>query len=114
MAEIDDNMDKMTQDIIKIKSDVAGITPNTKEHIVRLNKVHTDITSVEKILELADEAMERNDLTKEKLSATHEECKAITAGHQKLEMTDLVSQTREIEKLVTNLKGWEALYTSLK
>jgi uncharacterized protein YoxC len=74
MEEIDTQMDKMTQDILKIKSDVSGITPHNKEQIDKLNKITTDIANVEKVLELADEAMERNDQTKEKLQAIHEEC----------------------------------------
>lgn len=114
MEEIDNQMDKMTTDILKIKGDVAGITPHSKEQIDKLNKILIDIASVEKILEQADEAMERNDQTKEKLQATHEECKEITASMNKLSMVELVSQTRKIETLVKNLKDWEALYASLK
>lgn len=54
-------MDKMTQDILKIKSDVSGVTPHGKEQIEKLNKINIEIAKVEKVLELADEAMERND-----------------------------------------------------
>ena len=114
MEEIDNQMDKMTQDILKIKGDVSGITPHNKEQIDKINKILVDIANVEKILELADEAMERNDQTKEKLQATHEECKQITASMAKLSMVDLVSQTRQIETLVKNLKDWEELYAQLK
>lgn len=67
MEEIDGQMDKMTQDILKIKADIAGVTPHTKEQIEKLNKINKDVAQVEKVLELADEAMERNDQTKEKL-----------------------------------------------
>lgn len=67
MEEIDAQMDKMTQDILKIKQDVAGITPSTKEHIEKLNKINVEVFNVEKTLEFADESMERNDQTKEKL-----------------------------------------------
>lgn len=61
MEEIDNQMDKMTQDILKIKSDVSGVTPHGKEQIEKLNKINIEIAKVEKVLELADEAMERND-----------------------------------------------------
>lgn len=114
MEEIDNQMDKMTQDILKIKGDVSGVTPATKEQIEKLNKINVAVAQVEKILELADEAMERNDQTKEKLQATHEECKEIVTAHEKLTMVEMVTQTRQIEKLVSNLRDWEALYAALK
>lgn len=114
MEEIDTQMDKMTQDILKIKNDVSAVTPNNKEQIERLNKIQAEIAQVEKILELADEAMERNDQQKERLQTTHEQCKTTAASMEKLQMVNMVSQTRKIETLVINLKDWEALYASLK
>lgn len=58
--------------------------------------------------------MERNDQNKEKLQTTHEECKTIVSSLEKLEMVEMVAQSRKIEKLVVNHKDWEALYASLK
>lgn len=94
MEEIDNQMDKMTQDILKVKGDISGITPNNKDQIEKLNKINAEIAYIEKILELADETMERNDQTKEKLQATHEMCKEITETLEKLELVELVEQTR--------------------
>jgi len=73
MEEIDSQMDKMTQDILKVKADISAVTPSTKDQIEKLNKLNVAIAQVEKILELADESMERNDQTKEKLQTNHED-----------------------------------------
>lgn len=41
MEEIDNQMDKMTQDILKVKTDIAEVTPQTKEQIEKLNGILT-------------------------------------------------------------------------
>jgi len=59
-------MDKMTQDLILVKQDVAKIAPSNQEQITRMNKINSEIANVEKVLEIADESMDRNDQDKEK------------------------------------------------
>jgi len=64
----------MTQNILKVKTEVSAVTPGNKEQRDKLNKIQAEIAKVEKVLELADEAMERNDSQKEKLLVKYEEC----------------------------------------
>lgn len=59
-------MDKMTQNLILVKQDVAKLAPSNQEQINKLNKINSDIANVEKVLETADESMDRNDQDKEK------------------------------------------------
>lgn len=86
MEEIDAQMDKMTQELITIKQDVAKLTPSNQEQINKLNKMNSDIAHVEKILETADETMDRNDQDKEKYQAKFETNSEAVENHSKLEL----------------------------
>ena len=100
----------MTQDILKIKQDLQQVQPQTKEHFQKLNFINGQIAFVEKILEVADEAMERHDQTKEKLTGIHEQCRIIISQMKKLKLTELVEQTKKIEVIVKCHNDWQNLY----
>ena len=58
--------------------------------------------------------MERNDQTKEKLQTTHEQCRAFTMSMEKLELIEMVDQTKRVEQIIRNHRDWVDLYNSLK
>lgn len=60
---------------------------------------------MEKVIEQAHENMEREKSAKEILDFKFSECQEITAKLEKKSLVDMVTQTREIEKLVVNHTG---------
>ena len=54
-------------------------------------------------LDTADETMERNDTTKEKLYDTHNKCVEITTSLKPEKLVEMVAQTRQIEDIIKNL-----------
>jgi spore germination protein YaaH len=97
MEEIDTQMNKMNKDVTSVKEDVGKVVPHNRDQIDKINKVMRDIMVVEKTLDNADEAMERNDSSKEKLYDVHNKCVEITNSLKPEKLVEMVAQTRQIE-----------------
>lgn len=76
--------------MVKVKADVSQIKPLTKEHFDRLNKINLDIATIDKVLEAADEAMDRNELDREKLSHKLDQNLEAVGKYQHLQLVKMV------------------------
>ena len=87
-------MNKMNTDVLGVKDSVGKVVPHNRDHIEKINKVMHEISIIEKTLDTADESMERNDSSKEKLYETHNKCMEITSSLKPEKLVEMVAQTR--------------------
>lgn len=107
-------MDKITQELIKVKTEASSVAPQNREQIEKLNKIHDEIAKIDKMLEFADEAMDRNDQEKDKLTTKHEENQVLVSSYAPCKLVEMVHQTKGMAELIKNYKDWESLYKRLK
>lgn len=114
MEEIDTKLDQMTKDVNKTKQELQRVTPQTKDHARRINAFNAKVAQMEQAIKRADEAMDRHEQTKDRLTDVQEECRALVAEMKKLKLTELVEQTKKIEVIVKSQSEWRKLHEALK
>lgn len=114
MEDIDNKMDTMTQNILKVKQEITTMIPQTKDQTKKLQQLNSQVAHVEQVLKLGDEAQERHERTKEKYAAENENNKNLVSSMRQLKLVEMVEQSRQIEDLIKTIQNCIALYEQLK